>query len=92
MAPPGPVGPRHGDLDFLLKGGAAHLVREPPNRGGRYPATLRYHLGGVARIEIPLGHELEDGYRSPTIRQCCISDEAGGYSCCHSAGERSRRL
>ena len=92
VAPPGPVGPRHGELDFLLEGGAGHLGGEPANRRGRNAAGLGDGLRRVARIEIALGHQLEDRHGAPAVGQHRLADEAGRNSGRHAAGERSRRF
>src|SRR4029077_10514617 len=69
VAPSGPVGPRHGKFDLLFEGSMSQLFGKPPNSRSRDATGFRNRGGGVARIEIALGHKLKDRDGAPTIGQ-----------------------
>ncbi len=92
VAPPGPVGPRHGELDFLFERGMRDLDSEAANSVGGYAAGLGNGFGRITSIEIALGHQLEDRDGASAIREHRFADEAGGGSDRHTAGERARRF
>ena len=77
VTPPGPVGPRHRELDLLLEGGVGDLGGEPPDRLGRDAAGLGDRFGRIARVEIALGDELEHRHGAAAVGQHGLADERG---------------
>ena len=77
VAPARPIGPRHGEFDFLVKCSARHLGREPPDCRRPYPASAGDALGRVAGVQIALGNKLEHRHGSPAIGKHCVADEPG---------------
>src|SRR6516162_8251235 len=92
VASTSPIGPRHRELDFLLKRGMRYFRRKPPNGFRRDPATFRDRFGRVARIEITFGHKLKDGDGATTVRQRRISDKTSYNTCRRPTRQRSRGL
>ncbi len=92
VLPPRPVGPGHGELDFLLEGRPSHLGSQPANGRGRNAAGLGDGLRCVARVEITLRHQLEDRDGAAAVGQHRVAHQAGRNSGRHAAGERSRRF